>query len=168
MALQQGWVEPSYRQVYEIVKALPQALVTLAQEGGETYREEYELLYRREAGRANEIWQADHCLLPIWVKDGQGKSARPWLTVIEDDKSRAIAGYRLSWSARSRDSNGPDAAAGGLGERRPEMAGMRYPRGVLYGSWHRFHKCASFASWGGPEDAVGVFAGGKAAWPRKD
>ncbi len=22
----------------------------------------------------------------IWVKDGQGKSARPWLTVIEDDK----------------------------------------------------------------------------------
>jgi hypothetical protein len=28
--LAQGWVEPSYRQVYEIVKALPQALVTLA------------------------------------------------------------------------------------------------------------------------------------------
>jgi putative transposase len=101
IALGQGWVEPSYRQVYEIVKALPQALVTLAQEGGETYREEYELLYRREAGRANEIWQADHCLLPIWVKDGLGKSGRPWLTVIEDDKSRAIAGYRLSWSAPS-------------------------------------------------------------------
>jgi putative transposase len=40
-------------------------------------------------------------LLPIWVKDGQGKSARPWLTVIEDDKSRAIAGYRLSWSSPS-------------------------------------------------------------------
>lgn len=30
IALAQGWVEPSYRQVYEIVKALPQALVTLA------------------------------------------------------------------------------------------------------------------------------------------
>jgi putative transposase len=38
-------------------------------------------------------------LLPILVKDGQGKSGRAWLTVIEDDKSRAIAGYRLSWSA---------------------------------------------------------------------
>jgi putative transposase len=58
-------------------------------------------LYRREAGRANEMWQADHCLFPIWVKDGQGKSGRPWLTVIEDDKSRALAGYWLSWSAPS-------------------------------------------------------------------
>jgi putative transposase len=47
------------------------------------------------------MWQADHCLFPIWVKDGQGKSGRPWLTVIEDDKSRALAGYWLSWSAPS-------------------------------------------------------------------
>jgi putative transposase len=30
LAAAQGWVEPSYRQVYEIVKELPQALVTLA------------------------------------------------------------------------------------------------------------------------------------------
>jgi putative transposase len=56
-------------------------------------------LYRREAAKPNEIWQADHCLLPIWVKDGQGKSGRPWLTVIEDDKSRAIAGYRVTVEA---------------------------------------------------------------------
>nr|WP_220199342.1 DDE-type integrase/transposase/recombinase [Ktedonospora formicarum] len=101
IALEQGWEEPSYTQVYRIVKELPPALVTLAQQGAGMYREEYDLLYRREAGRANEIWQADHCLLPILVKDGQGKSGRPWLTVIEDDKSRAIAGYRLSWSAPS-------------------------------------------------------------------
>ena len=101
IALQHGWEEPSYRQVYEIVRGLPQALVTLAQEGTRAYQEEYDLLYRREAERPNEIWQADHCLLPILVKDGQGKSARPWLTVIEDDHSRAIAGYRLSWSAPS-------------------------------------------------------------------
>ena len=101
IALQHGWEEPSYHQVYEIVRGLPQALVTLAQEGTRAYQEEYDLLYRREAERPNAIWQADHCLLPILVKDGQGKSARPWLTVIEDDKSRAIAGYRLSWSAPS-------------------------------------------------------------------
>lgn len=99
IALQQGWEEPSYHQVYEIVRGLPQALVTLAQEGTRAYQEEYDLLYRREAERPNAIWQADHCLLPILVKDGQGKSARPWLTVIEDDRSRAIAGYRFSWSA---------------------------------------------------------------------
>jgi putative transposase len=101
MALQQGWEEPSYEQVYRIIREMPPALLTLAHEGAGTYREEYDLLYRREAGRSNEIWQADHCLLPIWVRDGQGKMARPWLTVIEDDKSRAVAGYRLSWSAPS-------------------------------------------------------------------
>jgi len=101
IALEQGWEEPSYAQVYRIVKELSPALVTLAHEGAGSYREEYELLYRREAGRANEIWQADHSLFPIWVRDGQGKSGRSWLTVIEDDKSRAIVGYRLSWSAPS-------------------------------------------------------------------
>lgn len=101
MALQQGWEEPSYGQVYHIIKEVSPALVTLAHEGAGTYREEYDLLYRREAGRPNEIWQADHCLLPIWVKDGQGKTGRPWLMVIEDDKSRAVAGYRFSWSAPS-------------------------------------------------------------------
>jgi putative transposase len=101
LALQEGWEEPSYAQVYRIIQEMPAALMTLAHEGAGRYREEYDLLYRREAVRANEIWQADHSLLPIWVKDGQGKTGRPWLTVIEDDKSRAIAGYRLSWSSPS-------------------------------------------------------------------
>jgi putative transposase len=101
IALQHGWEEPDSHQVYEIVRGLPQALVTLAQEGTRAYQEDYDLLYRREVERPNAIWQADHCLLPILVKDGQGKSARPWLTVIEDDHSRAISGYRLSWSAPS-------------------------------------------------------------------
>jgi putative transposase len=101
MALQQGWEEPGYEQVYRIIREIPPALLTLAHEGAGTYREEYDLLYRREASRSNEIWQADHCLLPIWARDSQGKMARPWLTAIEDDKSRAVAGYRLSWSAPS-------------------------------------------------------------------
>ncbi|GHO72393.1 hypothetical protein KSD_01640 [Ktedonobacter sp. SOSP1-85] len=115
--------------MYEIVKALPPALVTLAQEGGETYREEYELLYGREAARPNEIWQVDHCLLPILVKDGQGKSGRLWLTVIEDEKSRAIAGYRFSWSARSRDPDGVDAPAGDLAQgRRARAPCVAFPR----------------------------------------
>lgn len=101
IALQEGWEKPSYDQVYRIIRELSPALLTLAHEGAGTYREEYDLLYRREACRSNEIWQADHCLLPIWVKDTQGKTGRPWLTVIEDDKSRVVAGYRFSWSAPS-------------------------------------------------------------------
>jgi transposase InsO family protein len=48
------------------------------------------------------IWQADHCQVPIVVEDGRGKCGRPWLTEIEDEKSRAIGGYRFSWSAGSR------------------------------------------------------------------
>ncbi len=43
------------------------------------------------------MWQADHTLLDIWLLDEEGKPAQPWLTVIEDDYSRVIAGYRLSF-----------------------------------------------------------------------
>jgi putative transposase len=55
------------------------------------------LLYRREASRANEMWQADHTPLDIWLLDPYGKPRRPWLTVIIDDYSRAVAGYFLSF-----------------------------------------------------------------------
>ena len=40
IALHQGWEEPSYPQVYRIVKGMEPALVTLAQEGAVVYREE--------------------------------------------------------------------------------------------------------------------------------
>jgi putative transposase len=49
--------------------------------------------------------RADHCWLNIWLINDKGKLTRPYLTVIEDEKSRAIACYWLSWSARSRDPN---------------------------------------------------------------
>lgn len=37
--------------------------------------------------------------MPLWVKDETGQVGKPWLTVILDDDSRAIMGYRLSWTA---------------------------------------------------------------------
>src|SRR5260370_5557725 len=43
------------------------------------------------------MWQADHAKLPILLLDEGGKPAKPWLTVIEDDYSRSIASYRLSF-----------------------------------------------------------------------
>ena len=76
-------------------------MVTLAQEGSAVYRERFDLLYRREASRPNEIWQADHTPLDIWVIDERGQPARPWLTVILDDYSRAVAAYRISLQAPS-------------------------------------------------------------------
>jgi putative transposase len=55
----------------------------------------------REASRPNEIWQADHTQLDLWVITPSGQPARPWLTAVEDDHSRAVAGYGLNLGAPS-------------------------------------------------------------------
>ena len=101
IAAQHGWALPSSRTVRAIVAHLDPGLRTLAHEGTKAYQEAYDLLYRREASRANEIWQADHTPLDIWLLDAQNKPRRPWLTVILDDYSRAVAGYLLSFQAPS-------------------------------------------------------------------
>jgi len=90
------WPVPSYSTVYDIVRSLEPALVKLAHDGSKAYRQTYDLLHRRQAQRPNEIWQADHTPLDIWLLEN-GEALRPWLTVIEDDYSRAIAGYFLSF-----------------------------------------------------------------------
>lgn len=68
VAAQHGWPVPSYDTVYEIIRRLDPGLRTLAQDGSKVYQEAFDLLYRHEATRPNEMWQADHCLLDIWVK----------------------------------------------------------------------------------------------------
>jgi len=97
IANEQGWKPPSYARVRQIIKSLDPALVTLAHEGPAAYREEFDLLYRREATHANAMWQADHTPLDVWLLDEEGKPAKPYLTAIEDDYSRMIVGYRLSF-----------------------------------------------------------------------
>ncbi len=91
-----GWPAPSYDTVYNVVRRLDPALVTLAHQGPKVYADRFDLLYRREASRPNEMWQADHTPLDVRVLDERGRSARPWLTIILDDYSRAVAGYALS------------------------------------------------------------------------
>ena len=49
--------------------------------------------------RPNAIWQADHTQLDILVLKEDGQAAKPWLTVIVDDYSRAVAGYFLFFEA---------------------------------------------------------------------
>ena len=97
IAQEKKWPVPSYSTVYDIVQAIEPALVMLAREGTKAYQQNYDLLYRREANRPNEIWQADHTLMNIWLLNDEGQSFRPWLTVVEDDYSRCIAGYFLSF-----------------------------------------------------------------------
>ena len=97
VAREQGWKPPSYDRVRQIIKTLDPALVTMAHQGAAAYREQFDLLYRRESPHSNAMWQADHCELPILLLDEEGLPDKPWLTAIEDDYSRAIVGYRLSF-----------------------------------------------------------------------
>jgi len=97
IATEQGWKPPSYARVLQIIKGLDPALVTMAHQGAAAYREEFDLVHRREAPHSNAMWQADHCELPILLLDEVGKPDKPWLTAIEDDYSRMIVGYRFSF-----------------------------------------------------------------------
>jgi putative transposase len=88
---------PSYGTVFNIVRGLPADLVTLAHEGTKAYSNTFELVHRREADGPNAIWQADHTPLDILLVCPDGEPAKPWLTTVIDDHSRAVAGYFLSF-----------------------------------------------------------------------
>ncbi|PFG42037.1 putative transposase [Isoptericola jiangsuensis] len=94
-AERQGVSAPSYATVRNIVGALDPALVTLALEGPESYRDKHELVYRFRAARPNATWQADHTELDILILGADGKPQRPWLTTVIDDYSRAVCGYMV-------------------------------------------------------------------------
>ncbi|MEO3861553.1 Mu transposase C-terminal domain-containing protein [Acrocarpospora sp. B8E8] len=99
VARDQGWPIPSYATVYDIVRRIDPAMATLALDGEKRYRDVFDLVHRRQAERPNQIWQADHTQLDLWVITPAGRPARPWLTVIQDDHSRAIAGYAVNLGA---------------------------------------------------------------------
>src|ERR1017187_8538261 len=88
---------PSYWLVYRIVAAQPADLVTLAHEVTKAHSNAFELVHRREANAPNAIWQADHTPLDILLIRPDGEVAKPWLTSVIDDYSRAVAGYFLSF-----------------------------------------------------------------------
>ena len=101
LARAQGWPVPGYAAVYDVVTSIDPAMAMLAHEGSKRYREVFDLVHRREAATPNEIWQADHTLLDLWVITPSGRPGRPWLTLIEDDHSRAVAGYAVNLGAPS-------------------------------------------------------------------
>ncbi|MFJ6044740.1 transposase, partial [Brachybacterium paraconglomeratum] len=89
------WPVPSYSVVWDIVRTLDPGMVTLALEGAASYRDKHELVLRRQAELPNAMWQSDHTMLDILVVGTDGKPARPWLTTILDDCSRAVYGYTV-------------------------------------------------------------------------
>ncbi len=101
VAVEQGWSVPSYSTVYAIVADVDPQLLTLAHEGPTALPDRYELVYRRQSDRPNALWQADHTELDLLIVDGDATPARPWLTVVLDDCSRAVAGYTVFLGAPS-------------------------------------------------------------------
>lgn len=99
IAERKGWERPAYRTVLDIVRKLDPGLLTLAHEGAKVYQQEFDLIFRREATRPNDMWQADHSLLDIWLLDDRSGAARPWLSTIIDDYSRAVPGYYLGFGS---------------------------------------------------------------------
>ncbi|HDU1328341.1 TPA: transposase, partial [Staphylococcus pseudintermedius] len=97
--IENNFYKPSYKQVYSIIKAMPKSVIDFSHQGEKHYQNKYDLIQIRESSRPNEIWQADHTLLDIYILDQKGNINRPWLTIIMDDYSRAIAGYFISFDA---------------------------------------------------------------------
>src|SRR5512135_1190722 len=96
-----GEAVPSYQTIHLMIQRMDPALMTLAHAGTKSYDDRFDLVHRREAETSNAIWQADHSELDVLVKDGEGKSRKPWLTIVLDDCSRALAGYLLFFGAPS-------------------------------------------------------------------
>jgi putative transposase len=91
-----SWPVPTYWNIYRIQKSLPADLLTLSKDSAE-YRRLYDMIHRFEASCPNEIWQADHNFMDIFVWDDLGQAIRPVLTVVLDDYSRAVTGYYLDF-----------------------------------------------------------------------
>ena len=101
MAPQLNEPVPSYRTIHLMIQGMDPALMTLAHEGTKSYSDRFDLVHRREAEAPNAIWQADHSELDVLVKDDKGEPRKPWLTIVLDDYSRAVAGYMLFFGAPS-------------------------------------------------------------------
>lgn len=101
VAKEHKWPVPSYSTVYAILADLDPAMVTLAHDGASAFRNRYELIHRHRAETANAVWQADHTMLDVLILDHAGKPARPWLTTVVDDYSRAVAGVMVFFGAPS-------------------------------------------------------------------
>ena len=101
LAAERGWDATAYSTVHQIAAALDPHLLVLAHDGPAAFRDRYELILRRQADRPNQVWQADHTELDILILDERGQPARPWLTVVLDDCSRAVCGYTVFLGAPS-------------------------------------------------------------------
>jgi len=65
VAVEHGWLAPSYEVVRRIIRRLDPGLIALAHHDGDVYRDGFELVLRRESVHPNDLWQADHTELDL-------------------------------------------------------------------------------------------------------
>jgi putative transposase len=92
-----GLAAPSRRQLERAFhKAFTPAERAFAKDGEEGYRR-HSVYLRVEQAHRNELWQADHVQLPIWVTVPRRTDwFKPWGTFFIETTSRAIPGYAIS------------------------------------------------------------------------
>lgn len=101
IAKQRGLQPPSYRSVAAIMRALAQKQATESV-GDELSSNECRYVQSFTSTiRPNELWQTAHTQLDFWSYSGRKQRTRPWLTIIMDEYSRAIAGFFISYQAPS-------------------------------------------------------------------
>lgn len=77
LAENQGVAVPSYQSVRRVVRSISPDLLALAHGSRDAYRDDYELVLRRQSARPNDMWQTDHTELDIMVCNESGRPVRP-------------------------------------------------------------------------------------------
>jgi hypothetical protein len=108
------------------VLTLPAGLLMLAHRGNKVYSADFDLFRRREASKPNGIWQVDHAQLNIKLLRDDGSIAKPRLTIVIDDYSRAVAGCYFGLEAFTA-ANHLYFTSGHLAQRRPALADLWDP-----------------------------------------
>lgn len=126
-----NWPIPSNATVHAVVEALDPALVTLAHHGAAAYRDRFKTIHRHRADKPNVVWQADHTLLDLLILDANGDPVRPWLTIVLDDHSCAVARDAVFYWSPVCHPDSPCAATGVLAQRHAVWAICGLPD-VLY------------------------------------
>ena len=101
IAARLGEPVPCYRTVHRVIRGLEPALVTLAHEGAKAYGDAFDLVHRTR-GKGAQRHLAGRSHRARYLRHGWlDKPRKPWLTVILDDYSRAVAGFLLFFGAPS-------------------------------------------------------------------
>jgi putative transposase len=92
----EGYDPPGYHTIYNLIRGLRGTSTVLPLDGGRSGNEVNDIGHWRVARRPNQIWHAFHARVDLWVRRDDGRAAQPWVTIIIDDYSRAIAGFFFS------------------------------------------------------------------------